>query len=334
QYFEKCNLEHLNPNFLHILIGTVSSIHIPVFMLTAGIVLAMSGSQIRTLADYYRFEYKKFLRLMLPYISISVMQLAIETAAPIGGFPQTRVALANMVLIPMQAPAGHLWFLYCLMCIFLIWPIFSSIKTKFLHPILLAGMVMLAILPIPWPKSEAGTFLFGLRELTWFLPMFAVGYWYGLWLVNPNRRNLLPAILAGCACAAAMCYRQLVPLPEDFVGATLWLSIRLAGYIGGGLCILWLCDIINTWTGRICEYLAGIGLRSYDIYLLHVGLVGQPLVFALSMLHPGMVTTYILFILATIATLLVPMLIGEIIRRIPSLAFIMLGIPIRKNPKL
>ncbi|HOW70145.1 MAG TPA: hypothetical protein PKY77_06035 [Phycisphaerae bacterium] len=80
--------------------------------------------------------------------------------------------------------------------------------------------------------------------------------------------------------------------------------------------------------------LARIGFYSYDIYLLHVIVGGHPLSLLVGRLRPSAPSVYCWFVAVALATMLIPMVIGRIIRRFPRLAFVALGLPGREAVSL
>ncbi len=334
QYSSRYGLGTFNSQFGNSLVAIVSFIHIPTFMLIAGIVLAMAGTEFRDIDDYLHFEGKKFCRLMLPFLAISLMHLAIKSVAPGEGMSTGTTALKNMVVAPAGGAAGHLWFLYCLMSIFLVWPLLSRLASGRRLPILFTGLLILAILPIVWPEDQGGRPLLGLRDLVWYLPIFTLGYWYGRQSLGARKYGWIAIVIAGCLLVVSLLAYLLISWPEKFLWQTLQRAVRMIGFISAGFCLLWLSGIIATWSNVLRSCLATAGLYSYDIYLLHVALVGHPLCFVFSKLHLGQVMTYVLFIVLIFVTMIVPIGIGWLIRRVPLLAFVMLGVPMRRHSRL
>jgi len=81
QYFSH-DMSFFNANFGETVIHTVEYMHLPTFMIVAGFVLSMKPPKISSLSDYRRFEAKKLCRLMLPFVSISILQAALKAVAP------------------------------------------------------------------------------------------------------------------------------------------------------------------------------------------------------------------------------------------------------------
>jgi surface polysaccharide O-acyltransferase-like enzyme len=326
QYFNRYEVGSFDPRMEAIVTKMLHYLLIPVFLGVAGFVLAMGRTGIHTLRDYGRFEGKKFCRLILPFLALAVIHMLVKIAAP----GQSREVILDEAVRTFIAPggglAGHLWFLYILMIIFLAWPVIGRLATGWTAPILIAALFVLAILPIPWPKYHANELL-ALDRLAWYAPMFVLGFWYGRRAGREVRRHPAGMVLAFCVLAAAIAAEMLLEWPQGFEWETLRRTVRMAGYLAAGLWLFWLSGMVDARTGPVRKGLALAGFHSYDIYLLHVALVGHPLVFAISRLNPGPVATYALLAGAFLVTYIAPIVMGKIIRRVPPVAFVVLGVP-------
>jgi peptidoglycan/LPS O-acetylase OafA/YrhL len=331
QYSSRYHIGTFSPKFGDSLVEIVSFIHIPTFMLISGMLTSASETRVHGLNDYFRFEGKKFCRLMLPFLSISMLHLAIKAVTPTEVLSKGTTALANTLLTPNSGAAGHLWFLYCLMSIFLIWPLLNPLVSGKTYAILFSVLLALAILPIHWPLAQNGQSLFGLSSLFWYLPIFMIGCCYHPRSHDVHKYALQGIVIAGFVLTASILIHFFVSWPQDFLFLAIRNAIRMAGLISAAFFVLWLSGIISKHTNLLTKSLIIAGFYSYDIYLLHVALAGHPLCYAISKLHPGNITTYALFVALIFATMIIPMGIGWLIRRVPSLAFVMLGVPMRKR---
>ncbi|MHC4981657.1 MAG: acyltransferase family protein [Planctomycetota bacterium] len=331
QYFIKHEVGPFNADFGTTIIQLVNFIHIPTFMLLAGFVLALGAPDVHSLSDYGQFVRKKALRLMLPFLSISLLHLLVKLAARQEGMSGTPQAVLRTFIAPMDGLAGHLWFLYCLMTIFLIWPLLMRLVSVRLLGVVFAAMFVLAVAPISWPTTWWGRpyRLFGLRELVWYVPIFVLGFWYASRRSEYGRPRPIFVLAAGLLFAGAWLLFMLPAWPEGSLWEVTRQCVRMFGCIAAGLFVLWFSGLITA--GGKCEMLCGAGRRSYDIYLLHVALVGHPLVFLAGKLHPGAILTYVLFATLPFVTYILAVAIGQAIRRFRPLAFVMLGVPYDKR---
>ncbi|MBN2562304.1 MAG: acyltransferase [Phycisphaerae bacterium] len=323
---------------------------VTVFMFVAGMTLSFSSQPYRTLRQYGRFAGKKFARLILPFLAASLVTLAVKLVAPGRGWAEVRENWLGTLIAPEAGAAPHLWFLYCLMGIFLVWPLLVRLTEGRRMPIVLVGLFVLAVAPIPYPMFK-GRGLLTLNELTWWLPVFTLGYWYGGHPVGQRQYGVkaILILLAVTVLTALAGYltpwsqavwrnahrintQSLAELIASMPNGNLWVAVenalRLLCQIFGAVLLVWICGILAKYKNRFRAVLETVGFYSYDIYLLHVALVGHPVVFAISKLHPGPVMTYVLYGVALVVTVVVPMGIGLVIRRIPPLAFVMLGVPL------
>jgi len=295
-------------------------------------VLAISRPRFNSLADYASFERKKFLRLMLPFISVSLIYLAIKT--PVFGLSMSdvRYELMAMAIAPLGGPAPHLWFLYTLMAICLFWPLLDRLARGENVFLLIAALVALAVLAIRWPLTDRGNALFCFSNITWNVPMFALGYWYGVRFdgrIQLGWRGFLIAMALAVSLLSAYAY---LPWPDRFDFLTVRNACRMVGACAWVLAVLWFCGKIVEWGGGVCTLLSRLGLLSYDVYLLHVAFAAHPIVMLVSKLHPGTVLTYVLFFASIPMAIAIPYVMGLLIRRVRPLAFVVLGVPLRRGP--
>lgn len=318
----------LSPDFGNLVIQITNFISIPPFMLTAGILLGLGRKEVNGLGGYVGFVRRKALRLMLPFVSVSVLHMIVKLSTATLAPSQVPAAVMRSLAAPRDGLAGHLWFLYCLMSIFLLWPLLAKVGRVVTLSALTAGLFVLAILPIPWPVAAwaEGNPLLGLKDLVWFAPIFMLGYSCATRFVGGRRPGWGQVLALAAIVAASFWVAMLTQWPAGFGWRAIRQVILMIGNVAAACCLLAICSRLTyggTWPGRL---LAAIGRRSYDIYLLHVALVGYPVVFLLSKLHPGVEMTYVFFVLATLVTYFVPIGLGELIRRVPALSLVILGV--------
>ena len=337
QYFPRLGMPFPNAGAMRELSLTLPYIHMPVFSLLAGAVLGTSGREVRTLGDYARFERKKFLRLMLPYFSLSILQGTIKLFATARGLDEIKNEVLAVFIVPHGGAMPHGWFLYMLMLIFLFWPLLRPVAESKVMPLLLTVLIGIAVWPIAWPLyhrtlagQPASTPYFELHRLSWYLPMFVIGYMYGRHRYSQGRPCGSVVVLAGVILALGLLSRLPMILPESETvafRATKWVASLSGGFFVVLLCHWW---IDRPGGGR--SILGRIGYYSYDIYLFHV-IVGHALVLALRKLGAGGTVTYVLVPAVVVASALISWGTGKLVRRIPPLAFLILGLPRRATPR-
>lgn len=331
QYFVRYNFVHFSPKFSTAAVATVSYFDVPLFMFVAGVTFALKDYRPESMKGYMGFEKKKFLRLMLPYFCVSSLQLAIKFIKSDIGTSEVLAAIGNMILVPLSAPAPHLWFLYTLMTIFLIWPILLRFNSNKIRLLLGVVFVAMAVIPINWPKNNDGHSLFALSNITTYLPVFALGYFYEKYNLNSRNHGLLWILFALAIMILALIANYIFEWPQSMCWQILKNSIRLIGYTSGALSFLWLSKLIAQNRNLIKIILAKAGLYSYDVYLLHVAFAAHPLVLIAARSKPNLLFTIILFLILPFITIMLSVILGQLIRKFNYMAFVVLGVPIKTN---
>lgn len=335
QYFPRLGMPFPNAPVLRELNYLLPYVHMPVFSLLAGTVLGASGRKTRTLGDYARFERKKFLRLMLPYFCVAALQLAVKAVTGARGLSEVPASVLGVFVAPHGGGMPHGWFLYMLMAIFIFWPLLRPVAESRVLPLLLAILVGVAVWPISWPEYHRilngkpfSTPYCELHRLSWYLPMFVIGYTYGRHRHSQGHHGVCAIFLAGAVLAAGLLSRlpMILPASEEIVHR----AVKWVASLSGGFFVIWVCGWWSARPGRFQSLLAKIGYHSYDIYLYHV-IVGHAVVLALRKLGVGGTVTYVLVPVVVAATVLISWGIGKGLRRVPLLAFVMLGTPLARR---
>lgn len=323
QYYPRYGMSFISQNTLKTIVEVVSFLHIPTFMLVAATLLRKNGGEICTLKDYFNFEQNKFYRLMVPFLAVSSLHFAIKLIVPLNVSSRGLQSFINTFVAPRGGAAGHLWFLYCLMSIFLIWPALVKLTGKSFQTVLIISFLLLAVAPISWPVSREEQPLLGLADLVWYITIFAIGFYYGdvLFPDRPkNVKEIIGVIMIFCTCL--LLYLK-IDWPVGIMSVTFRNILRMLGYLCGGITFIWLgrwlCEL------RFGNILATVGLYSYDIYLLHVALVAHPLTFMLGKLNLSVLLEQFLFVPCILMTMVLSLVIGQMVRRIPILGCMVLG---------
>lgn len=330
QYFMRYAGESFSKATWDPVVRVVSFMNVPAFMLMAGIVLGLSGRQIRTAGEYAGFARAKLCRLALPFLTVSLISLAIKSAVPGRSVSRGLPALVNTFIAPRGGGAGHLWFLYCLLSIFLLWPVLKRLVPGGRTLVLWGALLVVAVLPIPWPMRATAQPLLGLKDLAWYLPLFTIGYWYGSGRIGRRQFGPLCVLAAATVCAAGLLAEFFALWPAGFAWSTLANAVRWVGYLAGCLAVLWAAGLIDRNTDRLAGVAATVGLYSYDIYLLHVAFVGHPLAYLALRMNAGPAAAHAMFAIALLTGILVPIAMAKAIRRSPRLSFVLLGVRTRR----
>lgn len=330
QYMMGYDVTHFDKSLWESIVYGLGMVNIPTFIFLSGMIFGLNGKHIYSFHDYKSFEYRKLCRFMLPFLSISFIQMAIKIVAPGRGIAEAPYALWHMLFAPRGGAAGHLWFLCCLMGIFLIWPVLMWLSRKIGFVIMLIGILVLAILPIPWPVDNCSTPhpILSLNDIIWYLPIFGFGFYFGSRIITKQYLKTYHLVISLVIFIVAMCSIYLINWPEKIIWDAVYRFVKFTIAISGATSIYLVSKIIDRSTGGIGKSIQKTGLYSYDIYLLHVAFAGHPFAFLIGKLHINIITTYILFVGVLIAAVIIPLLISRVIRKFPFVSFIILGIPI------
>jgi exopolysaccharide production protein ExoZ len=156
------------PDYWRLLHHGIDTFIMSFFMFLSGFLFAGS-SQVFNDAPYYSIIKSKAKRLLIPFISISM--IACCSKLIIGSFyglthPVTISSFKNMLLNPFQSFEPILWFLYVLFEIFVVFSISRYITNNIL--ILLGVYIILSLLP---PVD-----IFMIGTLFCYLPVFTIGF--------------------------------------------------------------------------------------------------------------------------------------------------------------
>lgn len=125
--------------------AVIYSFHMPLFMFISGLLFAYTWKK----TSYPEFIKKKFFRLMVPYLCTSVLIIGIKLLMQNVLHVTNEAAPADLLRMFWQPSAAvHLWFIWALMIIFLVVPIFDS---KIYRLILAAAALLLWLLPLNPP---------------------------------------------------------------------------------------------------------------------------------------------------------------------------------------
>ncbi len=255
------------------LIHILTFYHMPVFFVLAGYCMAISRRNVETLGDYRRFEWRKFQRLVIPYLFVCVLQLAAAIAVGARAFGDIPSEAYKAIVTPVYGPAGHGWFLMALMSIFLLWHPLNWLFRK--EAVLI--FVILAFLEI-YKRAFTTNFnadFLQLDTILRYLPLFA----FGVLIAGIEPRALFTAkpiyfvfLLAASILLTALCVslKQTSLLENNSFRPLIYDSAGLAGRICGGASVIRLSAFIEKLLPAAGKCLAHIGLYSYDIYLYHI----------------------------------------------------------------
>lgn len=125
----------------------IYSFHMPLFMFASGFVYIVTFRN----TGYHDFLWKKVKRLMIPYLTVSVMIITIKLLTQGHAYVENPVTLLSYLRIFYLPEAGYfLWFIWALWWMFVIIPFF---KTSYSRLLLLLGSLFLPIISDHMPEE-------------------------------------------------------------------------------------------------------------------------------------------------------------------------------------
>lgn len=292
------------PGFYQTLRRIIYLFHMPLFMFVSGFLCVGS----LTKKSYLNFIKDKFMRLMVPYFTVSVIVICIklltERFMPVD-HPVTAWDFIEILWLPK---AGfYLWFVYALWWMMVIAPVFKTPGRR----------IVFFLLTVPFyfcfnifPET------FCLKQTAQFAIYFSAGMvMYDVFRRIPIRKICLAAFIlffpmayitvSGCWLAGV--FKPLVAI-----------FYLLTAFSGIGFSIAISNALENHGTGMIRSALYAISAASYIIYLFHTTFMG----FAKAILVKlNFFAGANLMLNYTIAELIVPILAGVVV---PSLLYLLL----------
>jgi len=236
--------------------------HMPLFFFVSGILYSYSGRAPAKLDKYPGFVLKKAQRLILPYLSFSLIILTTRVVASLFIDVNTDAGIIDYLLLilinPHAGGSPYLWFLYTLFICFLVFPLQGMIDKKrravIWFPIFLALYVLSYKVQYELVKDLFENLLF----------------FYGGYLFSRDLQNNFSRVrrYGGYFLLVFICYFVAVKLTE------LRLQTVLNGFILAHLGIvstLYLsCLIVDRLKNRTAVFIIDkLNEFSYDIYLIH-----------------------------------------------------------------
>ena len=298
----------------------IYSFHMPLFMMLAGFLF--QNSLARTAAsgkplDIPRFIGKKFKRLMVPYLSISL--LIAGTNWVLGHFltvrePVTLSYFLRMFYENVGGSAVFLWFVYTLFIIFLL----AAVATRlpggvFLWLGILAPILLFLPLPSTFYLSYTGNNLI----------YFYAGMCSYAFFCRPRRHMWLYALCGAVVYIATFHWQA-----EGYAGKLLRV---LCGISGSFTLVALISALFPSACGTTqqdsanpaCRILSALGRYSAQIYLLHMaGVYAVRLAYEqIGLYTPATYFAALLFALLA-GSLLPIVLVQQVFRRSPLLTFL------------
>lgn len=222
----------------------IYSFHMPVFLFISGFIYAFSIKK----GNYLTFIWKKVKRLLLPYLTASIIVVAIKLLTQGFAYVENPVGIDTFIKILYLPAAGYyLWFVWAL---FIMFAIIQLCPSRRAHTLLLLVSIILYFFPHTLPNAFClkefqkmwvffmlGVVLFELKILPifhtkWFWSVSLVLYIvaYSIFPADANWQQLIVAILgigmtlsiASMLCAAPWLKEQII-LPIAVSSYTIYL---------------------------------------------------------------------------------------------------------------
>lgn len=307
--------ERVGHSWTQIPISIINTFHMPLFVFLSGILFDRSSP--RSWAEGWLTITKKFRRLIVPYLTLSIFYFSIQVLGQ-SVFTFKRnidvVLFLNIFTDPVYGPNGMLWFLYSLFVIFILQVVLSKVLRSEIT--VLFASIILAF--FDWPHS------FGLYDAFRLFPYFVLGK------LSAEYCDLRSAISVSSIALPLFCLFAYLTY-----GGSDNLTLRIVTATAGCLMCVSLAFILeHYWESDI---LVVIGRYASPIYLLHAAIwaiagrvlnkvanqyaASQELLFSLSVL-----------ILLVAAALVIPIFFTKhFIQKHPLLVKYILGSPIRAS---
>ena len=290
----------------------IYTFHMPLFMIISGYLFAKTSDINSENFKYGRFIYQKAKRLLLPYISISILILVakfITTPYYSLTTPLSRHALVNLIVNPRLSYATLLWYIYTLFLIFTITPLLLR-KARFSLVLILACLFFFCRLPSLFCIDYVG------RYLIFFLLGF--GFFPG---ENGFKLNVEVGFIASIAIFLSLLF---IKTSTNMVFSNIVLKLLLA--IAGSSSSMFLILVVGKYYKGIFAVLCEMGIASASIYLLHTLSMGFTKIVLDNFMSKNISTFLIGALLVIISGIIFPILLNKyFFKRYSKISLLVLG---------
>lgn len=120
-------MPHVSPDWYRILNRVIYTFHMPLFMFASGFVYIATKRE----TAYGNFLWKKVKRLMIPYLTVSIIVVSLKLITQGHAFVENPVTPLSYLRILYMPEAGYfLWFIWALWWMFVIIPLFKTPKLR------------------------------------------------------------------------------------------------------------------------------------------------------------------------------------------------------------
>lgn len=286
--------------------------HMPLFFICAGCMIQMTDNKTHHLGGYLSFLKKKILRLSVPYISFSLVSLALKLL--FSSFTRSSVDLCSSIY-GIFLEGKYFWFLYVMFEVVITIELLKRMKLKTAHMWLVAIVFYLL-------GQYLNTNFLCLNRLGYYLLFTLIGI--TCYKVKPIldmllKRWYLVLMLMGIFVGVFM----LKGSESIFLNEIIRIILALCGT---GLTYS-LCLATKNTQGRFTSLTSYLGVNSLAIYLVHM--INQlPVYYLVAKMNisPPIISVLMIFLITTLITYYMV----ETMLRIPFCCYL-IGMSPRKN---
>lgn len=247
------------PDTYKSIVEIIYSFHMPAFMWASGFLYVLTMRP----QSYFSFIGRKLKRLMLPYIIVSLVVIGLKLLSQQNMYVEHPTGYDSFIRMFYLPEAGYyLWFLWALMLMFLIAPLFRTQWSRLVLLILSSILSSLALSVTP---------IFCLDCLVTFLPYFSLGMCsadiYNKYSFYLHKSHSIVILSVFSLISIAIFIALSVFLP-DIAG----LDNLLVAFIGI-VCIILLSELLTSSCKNL-SFILAIADASFIIYLFHTTFQG------------------------------------------------------------
>lgn len=244
-------------SFIQYIISIIYVFHMPLFVFISGAIYFLG------IKKNYKFDVffeKKFKRLLIPYFTVALVYMVpLKLWANYYNFGNLKNAIGYGIFLTLDS--GHLWFIFMLFNIFILFYLLEKGINKIYTPIVLGVMILIHL-----SSYTAPTNIFQFTSIGKYLVFFYIGYLFQKYkdeILNVlNKRKFV--YLVGTFLYFIILFRFLRQVPPNIFNALLFVE-ALLGITLSYLIILNVMrlKILNTEIVRLLDRF------NFEIYLLH-----------------------------------------------------------------
>lgn len=230
--------------------------HMPLFMFSSGFVYMATFRK----ESYRSFIIRKVKRLMVPYIFVSTIVITIKLLTQNNAYVENPVTYMSYIRMLFLPEAGYFtWFVWVLWWIFLLVPLFNTMKKRLLLFII---STVSFFIPVSFPE------IFCLREFKEMFLFFCIGCVVWDWRESLNFIKKIPAYIYIFTFLIAN-YVRATGLTNCIPGGNIVVAV-----FGIGLVVCLSRRIEKRGSRKLQKVLFALSSSSYVIYLFHTTFAG------------------------------------------------------------